>query len=236
MISRQLPLQIWLNDSVDFNGFYAGPNAEIVSHIKRLSQHRDEPCVYLYGPDSSGKSHLLQAAAHAVAQKGRQVVYIPLQQVKELDVAILEGLDQSALVCLDDVDHVAGNTAWEEALFHLYNELREANVPLLLSAAVKPDQLGLQLMDLQSRLNWGLMLQLKVLADDDKIQAIRHKARLRGLELGDDVCQFIMRRCPRDMLSLSTLLQGLDQACMAAKRKPTVPFVKALLDELDPLV
>ncbi|MDH5324168.1 MAG: DnaA regulatory inactivator Hda [Gammaproteobacteria bacterium] len=230
-MSSQLPLHIGINDNASFDSFFGGRNAEVVSHIQSLAQHRDEPFVYLSGGNALGKSHLLQAASRLAARGGRSVAYLPMSQVAQFDTAMLEGLDQAALVCVDDVHRIVGQPRWEEALFHLYNNLRQSQVPLLVSANAKPEDLGLGLMDLQSRLSWGLILQIKPLDEAEKIQVLQLRAKLRGLLLSPDVAGFILRRCPRDMDSLMRILEHIDQASLAAKRKLTVPFVKSLLDE-----
>ena len=83
--------------------------------------------------------------------------------------------------------------------------------------------------DLQSRLSWGPVLQLKELDDADKMAALQLRAKGRGFDLPDEVAQFLMRRSPRDMSSLFALLDRLDEASLVQQRKLTIPFVRNLI-------
>ena len=187
--------------------------------------------IYLWGPRGCGKSHLLQALCHATTAKGLAPVYLPMQELVALSPAILQGLEQQALIAIDDIQIIAGKAEWEEALFHLYNRVREEGQWLVVSANVAPAGLALSLPDLTSRLGWGPVFQLMPLTDTDKRAALLLRARRRGLEMGNEVVEYLLRRCPRDMDSLFNLLNQLDQASLAAKRKLTIPFVRQLLDK-----
>jgi DnaA family protein len=143
---------------------------------------------------------------------------------------VLEDLEELDVICVDDVDKIAGHSNWEQALFHLYNRLRESSKPMVVTGRTSPRALGLQLTDLTTRLGWGLVFQLKALADDEKVRVLQQRAVARGFELPVDVGDFLLRRCPRDMGALFDLLNQLDEASLAAQRRLTVPFVKTLLD------
>jgi DnaA family protein len=67
------------------------------------------------------------------------------------------------------------------------------------------------------------------LAELDQIAALRLHAQQRGIELPDDVANFLLRRLPRDMHSLCDFLDELDLASLTAQRRITVPFVSHIL-------
>jgi DnaA-homolog protein len=116
-----------------------------------------------------------------------------------------------------------------QALFNLYNRIRDAGKLLLVAAVIGPRELPVKLPDLASRLQWGLTLQVHSLDDQDKQQALQLRARARGLELSDEVAHFIIQRLPRDMNELFWQLNRLDHASLAEQRKLTIPFVKKIL-------
>ena len=221
----QLPLGIGLKDAATFDNFYSAGN-ELV--LEALQQGHDR-MLYLWGPTGCGKSHLLQALCHETAANGQSPVYLPLEELKMLSPELLEGLEQQALIAIDDIQAIAGVCQWEEALFHLYNRVRDGGQRLVVSATVTPAGLGLTLPDLISRLGWGPVFRLTSLTDTDKRAALQMRARRRGLEMGNEVAEYLLRRCPRDMDSLFNLLNQLDQASLAAKRRLTIPFVRELL-------
>ena len=226
---NQLPLGVTLRHPRGFSNFIAGPNAGAVAVLRDLLAGRGG-VVYLWGGSGSGKSHLLEACCGDASLHGRPVAYLPLAGSR-VEPDMLNGLAGIELLCIDDVDSVAGDGAWEEALFHLHNQAEQASCPMVLTASVAPRTPAWKLPDLASRLTAAVVWRLHALDDTDCRAALQLHARERGFELSDDVVTFVMKRLRRDMLSLSTFLDRLDQSSLAAQRRVTVPFVKALLEE-----
>ncbi|HID49852.1 MAG TPA: DnaA regulatory inactivator Hda [Chromatiales bacterium] len=221
----QLTLGIGLRDSATFASFLSDGNELVV----RALQDEAEAMVYLWGPTGSGRTHLLQALCHQAVHRGAPPAYLPLRDLVSLSPAMLEGLEQQAVIGIDDVQAVAGTPQWEEALFHLYNRVRGAGHRLVVSGDAAPHGLGLALPDLVTRLGWGPVFRLAPLDDAGKRRALQLRAQSRGMELSDEVAAYLLRRSPRDMASLFALLERLDQASLAAQRKLTIPFVRQLL-------
>jgi DnaA family protein len=90
--------------------------------------------------------------------------------------------------------------------------------------------LSINMADLSSRLGWGAFYQLKSLDDEQRIAVLKLRAEVRGLELNEEVAQFIYKRCQRDMDTLLTTLAQLDSASLKERRKLTIPFVKEALN------
>ncbi len=130
----------------------------------------------------------------------------------------------------DDLQVVIGKREWEEALFVLYKPRPSRKATLLIGANAPPLQLNYLLPDLKSRLSSGLIFQIQELSDEEKISALRLRAQLRGLELSEEVGEYLLlRRAPRELPKLIALLEELDRASLIAQRKLTVPFVKEKL-------
>jgi len=142
---------------------------------------------------------------------------------------MLEGLEHLDMVCADDVDCIAGQEAWEQALFHLYNRLREQQKPLLMTGSKGPRDLAFQLQDLKSRVSWDLTYHLQALSDKDKINLLQKRANTRNFEIPEEVAAYLVKNVKRDLPSLLKLLDKLDQATLTEQRKLTIPFVKTLI-------
>jgi DnaA family protein len=183
--------------------------------------------LYLWGEAGSGKTHLLEAACRG-APSAAAPMYVPLRDRAELSPAMLEDLELATLVCVDDVDAIAADAAWERALFALYERLRAHGGLLVCAARVAPAALGLTLPDLATRLAAGLVYQLQPLSDAEKVAALRLRAKQRGMEMGEDVANYLLTRFPRDLHSLFALLDRLDGATLAAQRRLTIPFLRSL--------
>ena len=227
---RQLPLNLRLRDASSFENFLPGRNREARERLQSILSAASGPSGWLtlWGESGSGKTHLLEAACRAAGEAGHLPVYVPLRDRASLHPEMLEDLESVQLVCVDDVQAIAADPEWERALFGLYERLRAGGGQLVVAGAAAPAALGLQLPDLATRLAAGLVYPLAMLTDADKIAALRLRAGRRGMQLGEDVAQYLLTRYPRDLHSLFAMLERLDQATLAAQRRVTIPFVREL--------
>jgi len=231
---EQLALNLRLRDASSFENYSVARNREAVERLQRAIQKLgDAPqapasWLYLWGEPGTGKTHLLEAACRAAQEQGHAPLYVPLADKANLTTALLEDIEQVPLVCVDDVDAIAGDATWEAALFALYEHLRAHGGMLILAARSGPVATGLKLADLATRLAAGLVYQLQPLSDAEKIAALRLRAQRRGLEMTEEVANYLLTRFPRDMHSLFALLDRLDTATLAAQRRLTIPFLRGL--------
>jgi DnaA family protein len=226
---RQIPLGLRLNEEATFDNYYVMPsNSQLVAVLQDLAGKQGENCfVYLYGEQGTGRSHLLQAVCHDAQEQGQSAIYLSLDELAGLPPAdVLENLETCDVICIDRLDAICGNPDWEEQLFHLYNRVREAGVRLLVATDMAPRILPVQLADLQSRLSWGEIYQLDSLGDDDKLKMLQIRAQRRGIEMPDEVAQYILQRSSRKTGELVNLLERLDRESLSAKRRLTIPFVR----------
>lgn len=223
----QLPLEFKLLDNATFAGFFAGSNQQLLFAIKNFLNNTQE-FFYLWGKHEVGKTHLLQACCSCALENNIQAMYVSLEGILETS-DFLDGLENIALLCLDDIQLVASNPQLEEKLFYLFNNIRAKQHKLIIAANVSPNNLPIQLPDLKSRMAWGVTYHLHELTDSEKIAALMMRAKQIGLQLNESVAKFLLARIPRSTGQLFAILERLDSASMAAKRKLTVPFVKQVL-------
>jgi DnaA family protein len=226
----QLPLGLRLGADSDLETFYPGHNTAALAALEAMLIGEGASILFLWGARDSGKTHLLQAACRYAAEREARSAYLPLAQWATLDPAMVIGWDELHCVCLDDIGCIAGMANWEQALFDLCNALLEHRAMIVGAGHAPPRELGLALADLASRLAWGPVFRLDALDDDERIAALRLRANRRGLELPEETAQYLLRRLRRDMHSLTTILDQLDRASLAAQRRLTVPFAKAVLE------
>ena len=226
----QLPLALRWPRRQRFEHFHAGANAAALAAVQALASQADAPWVYLQGPAGSGRSHLLMAACQAASAAGRRVQYLPLVAMGDR-AATLRGVAGSELLALDDLQAIAGDREAEHALFDLYNAARADGAALLFAADATPARLGLDLPDLRSRLGACTQFALKPLDDAERRHVLKAQAAARGIELDTAVLDWLFAHHARDLGTLLDLLDQLDQASLAAKRRITVPFLRALLRE-----
>lgn len=227
---QQLPLGVRIPDRAVFESFLPGKNLQAVEHAVRTASGDAPGATWICGPAVAGKTHLLQAVCARASQSGR-AGYFPLAELAPLGVGVLEGLTLLECVCLDDLDCVVGELEWETALFGLLREIQDREGRLVVAAKAPPALLAWKLPDLGSRCAAAAIFQLRELDEGERQDALRLRARLRGLELPDETSRWLQRRFPRDMRTLYELLDTLDEAAIVAQRRLTVPFIRSVLKE-----
>ena len=228
LFSPQIPLQLEPRRDSRFEDFVSGPNHAVVEALKHMPAEPGSS-VFLFGDEGSGKTHLLNALCYETRERQGRAFYLTLKRLPKDAIASLQGLEKLDLVCVDDLHVIAGDEAWEEALFHCFNRIREANGRLLVSSRKRLSALDLGLPDLASRLAWGLRLPLLPLADNDKLAVIDLHSNALGLSLPEDVQQYLLKHHDRSMAALIQTVENLHQAALTNKRRITVPLAREVL-------
>ncbi len=227
----QLPLGLSLRDGARFNSFFPGRNLEALNALQAVASGSGESLLYLVGSTGLGKTHLLQAACVGATDSKRSSAYLPLREFCEFTPAVFDDLEQLDLLCVDDVSVIAGRDEWEQGLFNLFNRVRQSHCALLLAGDDRPDQSGIVLPDLVSRLGWGVTYLLKPLDDENELAALTFCAEVHGLDLPEETAQYLLKRYPRNLPAFSALFDTLNTASLVEQRRLTVPFVCSVLDD-----
>jgi DnaA family protein len=233
----QLALAVQLPDDETFTSFKGDANHSVVVQLQGFIdqdtlQHDQAHVFYMFGIGGVGKSHLLHASSTFAAQNGKTSLCLSCSELKNLSIEVLDGLGRIDLICLDDLEFIAGDDLWQQGIFDLFNRLVENNKKLLITGDQSANQLGITLPDLVSRIGWGYTEQVKALDDEEKITALQYRAHQRGLMLSDEVVKFLLNRLTRDMGSLIDTLDLLDKASIRQQRKITIPFIKQTIASL----
>lgn len=205
---KQLLLDIKPAATPSLDNFIVGRNAEALASLKAAIAGEQAKFIYLWGESGSGKSHLITALSDEVLQK-------PISM-----------RPTEACFFLDDV-HLLDNEK-QIALFNQYNQLKEIGGFLICAGSHAPTQMGLR-DDLATRLAWGLVYQLHPLNDAEKTAALQNHAKERGMKLPDEVTDYCLRYLRRDLPTLMSVLDALDEWSLTEKKPVTVPMLKKLL-------
>lgn len=210
---EQLSLNIHLHPDATFATFIgsAGPRLAASSGV-----------VWLQGLPGTGKSHLLQALCHS-AENG-----LYLAGLSSLEPAVLGDLDHITPLCLDDVDSVVGNPAWEVALFERINAARDLGRTLVLASGHYPSDMDCYLPDLGSRLRAALLIETGQLTDEEKVRWLTEQADMRGFKLGEESARFLLVRVSRDMHHLRDIIVTLEGETLRQQRVVSIPFLKTV--------
>ena len=232
--SNQLAFALTGSDKASFVNFWPGSNSELVATIqarvelKQAATENKPRVTYFYGPSSAGKSHLLFAAIRHAQDMDIVNSYLSLSD-PYVSPDMLAVIDVANLVCIDDVDAWAGDKDKERALFTLFEQIKHASGQLLLSAKQPPELSEFVIPDLVSRLSSGLIYPLHELDDEQRFDALKMRAKARGLSISDDAVRYLLSRSSRDTGALFDVLDQIDHASLVEQRRVTIPFLQSLL-------
>lgn len=230
---KQIALDIGLASGQSLENFFPGPNEAAHQHLSlwvghEAAQRRSPVPVYVWGPEGSGKSHLLNAAAAALREQGAQVGRLdantPPDQIFK---------PEWAAVVMDNVHLYTTeqqHTAFNWFVNAINPEMGEPR-PVLAAGLLPPAQLSLR-DDLRTRLGWGHVFALQVLQETERRAVLRQAADARGVFLSDEVMDFMLNRFSRDLASLMQLLDALDVYALQTQRAITIPLLKSMLEDL----
>ncbi|MBC7916754.1 MAG: DnaA regulatory inactivator Hda [Rhodoferax sp.] len=225
---KQIALDIGLATGPTLESFFPGPNGAVHEHLrlwageKTSASTRSPVPTYLWGPDGSGKTHLLKAVREALREQGAVVGWLSASDLEPGPFS-----ETWAAVLLDDV-HLY-SAVQQHAAFNWFVNAQTHQRWVLGSGDQAPA--GLQLRDdLRTRLGWGHVFGLKVLSEPERRAVLRQAADARGVFLGDEVMDFMLTRFSRDLGHLMELLDLIDGYALQTKRAITIPLIRSMMD------
>ena len=192
-----------------------------------------ENLLYIYGPEGSGKTHLLTALANAVGGK-----YFSFREADTLYSGGYpsEGLsrladhfaDSDALI-LDDLQLLPDNQEVRVELWELFNAFYTAGKKIAIAGLTPPKELPHLDGHLTSRLLWGLVARMDVSDDESRRMILKKLAEDRQMTLPDEVIDQMLLRVRRDIPSLVYALETINRFAIATKRKIGLRLAKEAL-------
>jgi len=210
MPHHQLPLPLLTPPAQTLDNFVPGRNGEALAAARELAAGGGPQFVYFWGPPGSGRTHLLTALSSACAQPGGSVGAVRLHTADDV-----HALDEPG----------------QARLFQLLDTVRSGSAARLVAAGDRPPARLPLREDVRSRLGWGLALALHPLSEEEKADALRAQLTARGVRAAADLIDYMLSHMPRDMRTLSAVLNALDSYALQHGRALTVPLLRAWLLE-----
>ncbi len=222
-VAPDRPGSLLESDAFTFGTYVVGPQNKMAYAAARAvaekpAEHYNP--LFIYGDSGLGKTHLLYAIAHQVRQRQPEarIVYIKGDDfTNELIASIREGKNaefrekyrQSTLLLVDDIQFIAGKKQTQEEFFHTFNTLYESGRQIVLTSDRPPREMT-QLEDrLQTRFEWGLMVDVAPPDFETRLAIIKNKAALLGVQLPDDISSFIAENLTANVRQIEGALNKL---------------------------
>ncbi len=161
--------------------------------------------LFLHGSSGLGKTHLLQAVCYRVAMDNPSSRFAFLSCETFVN-HFVEALEKGQLhefryryrhvdvLAIDDIQFLTDHEQTQEEFFHTFNTLYQSQKQIILSSDRGPSQIAGLEERLVSRFNWGLVARIDRPCYETRMAIVRKKARLRSIDLPEDVVCFIAGR------------------------------------------
>ncbi len=235
-----------INDRYRLDNFIIGPSTQLAhaaaEAVARKPGSSYNP-LYIYGNVGLGKTHLLQGTANIIRTKHKnlKVVYTTADRFLTDYVASIKGRSvdklrekyrQIDVLVIDDVQFLAGKKQTQEELYNIFNILYEAGKQIILSGDRPPKELTELEPRLQSRFEWGIMVDLGEPDYETRLAIIQEKSRAREFILEQEVAEFIAENVTTNVRELEGILNQIIAEYDLKNTPPTIENVAYRLSKL----
>ena len=237
-----------LNERYTFQTFVIGKSNELAAaaaHAVAEAPGKTYNPLFIYGATGLGKTHLMQAIAHAVLARypSTRVHYFGAEQFINEVIESIHARTMSEfrhryrndldLFLVDDVHFLEGKEMTQEEFFHTFNALFEAHKQIVLTSDRPPKEIpGLE-DRLVSRFEWGLVADIGHPDLEHRIAILRKKAEQDHLELTipDDVLRFIAEHVRSSVRELEGCIIKLLLFASLKNREVTIELAREALSD-----
>ncbi|MEM8874475.1 MAG: chromosomal replication initiator protein DnaA [Planctomycetota bacterium] len=198
--------------------------------------------LFVHGMPGLGKTHLLQAICQAILanRPEARIVYISCedfitQYINAVEAGQMTGFRHrfrhADVLIIDDIHFLSGKEQTQEEFFHTFNSLWQAKKQIVLSADVAPTEIPDIEERLSSRFNWGIVARIERPHLETRIAIVKKKARMRDIDLGHDVIEYIANRFENNTRELEGAIMTVDGYARSVEQEPTVELARHALGE-----
>ena len=232
-----------LNPSYTFDSFVVGSSNQYAYTIAKSVA--DKPGImynpaFIYGPTGLGKTHLIHAIGNYSQANGKTVIYATIEQFMNdftynLRNQSMERFREKYRSCdillIDDAQFLSNKIQTQEEFFHTFNELHSAGKQIILTSDKPPKSINGLEDRLQSRFEWGLIADIGLPELETKIAIIKKKCELDGINLNDDIVNYIASNMGDNIREIESAIINLNAYASLMRQEITFEFAKNVMKE-----
>ncbi|HEX8915578.1 MAG TPA: chromosomal replication initiator protein DnaA [Humisphaera sp.] len=236
---------VLLNPDLTFDNFVTGP-CNRLPHAASVAVSEQPGKAYnplfIHGGVGLGKTHLLQAISQRVLERheGHRILYLSCDAFINQFINAVETGEMNQfrhryrdvdILIIDDIHFLAGRDRTQEEFFHTFNTLYQGHKQIILSADCPPSEIPELEERLVSRFNWGLVARIEKPCYETRVAILKKKAKMRGLELSDDVVCYVAAKVDNNTRELEGAITKLQGMAMLAEGRIDMDVARQALGE-----
>jgi len=202
--------------------------------------------LFIYGNSGLGKTHLLHAIGHyALSLYPRfKVRYVSSEEFTNDFINAIQN-NRSAqflneyrnidILMIDDIQFLAGKDQTQEAFFHTFNALHDANKQVVITSDVAPKNLMGFEERLVSRFQWGLTVDIQAPELETRIAILRKKAELEKIRVPDEILEYMAERVQSNVRELEGTLIRVTAYANLSRKQVDMDLVQTVLKDIAPV-
>lgn len=229
-----------------FDTFIVGSSNEF-AHAACLAVAQNPASAYnplfLYGNSGLGKTHLMYAIGNDIRKHHPEynVIYIKGEDfTNEMVEALLNKTQpefrqkyrQADVLLVDDVQFIGGKERIQEEFFHTFDALYDAKKQIVLTSDRPPKEIKILTERLRSRFEMGLLADIQPPDLETRMAIIKRKAEIMGLQLNNDICEYIATKLKTNIRQLEGVVKKLMARYNLTKELPTMSIVSETISEI----
>lgn len=199
--------------------------------------------LFLYGNTGLGKTHLLKAIRNeiAVSYPNYKTIYITgeeftnelIENIKNKTMPEFKNKYRSVdVLFVDDIQFIANKDSTQEEFFHTFNALYEANKQIVLASDRPPRDIQLLENRLRSRFEMGIITDIYLPEYELKVAIIKQKAKTYGMELPDDVVDFVAMKIKNNIRQLEGVLKKIMAFQLISNLPPSIAIASSAVRDI----
>ena len=240
-------LKSQLDARFTFENFVVGKSNELAhAAARRVAEARDNipfNPLYLYGGVGLGKTHLMHAIGHAIADNApdKKVLYLSAEKFMFRFISALRYKDTMSfkeqfrsvdVLMIDDVQFIAGKESTQEEFFHTFNALVDQNHQIIISGDRSPTDLEGMEERMRSRLGWGLVADIHPTDYELRLGILQSKVEQAAITIDPRILEFLAHRITSNVRELEGALNRVLAYSDLVGRAVTIDSTQEVLRDL----
>lgn len=247
---RKINIESNLNESNCFDNFVTGECNRVayeagVAIAKNPGKTSFNP-MFIFSPTGMGKTHICQAIGLETKKYHPEltVLYVNAEQfLMQFQASCRNNNSKNGsrddfvhfyqmidVLIIDDIQFLADKVKTQEAFFHIFNHLQQNDKQLIFTCDKPPAELNGMEQRLISRFKWGLSAEMTVPDVVTRRNILKRKAYNEGVEMPDDVINFIAEHIKSNVREMEGFLVSLIAQSSLNRKAITIGLARQIAE------